>query len=255
MEAKQPSLPIFKDINFNPHHIESYVRMEALHPAVFDHFCEDGWTYWSDTIFRRNYWEWRGRPCRVVCLRIDLQKFEFSKSQRKCLRRNADLRVWVKNLEIKQEHIELFEQHARRFRHNAPVSIGGFFSRFSHRVPSFGLEFDVFSASGDLIAASFGHCGFRSFAANYAMFDERFAYRSLGTYTMLLEIEYARRIGKRYYYPGFVYDIPSEFDYKLNFNALEYFDWWGNWYPIERMAVRNWREAWGQTVSLADFVF
>ena len=38
-----------------------------------------------------------------------------------------------------------------------------------------------------------------------------------------------------------MYDVSSEFDYKLNFNNLEYFDWYGNWYPLGRMTVRVWR--------------
>jgi hypothetical protein len=25
---------------------------------------------------------------------------------------------------------------------------------------------------------------------------------------------------------------------------MEYFDWWGNWYPVERLPVRDWRDAW-----------
>ncbi len=249
------SLPVFKDISFNPRPIESYVPMEPLHPTVFDHFCEDGWVYWSDLIFRRNFWEWRGKPCRVVMLRIDLKKFTYSKSQKKCLRRNSDLRVFVRPLQICREHIDLFEKHASRFGHNRPESINGFFSRFSHEMPCFGLEFDVFTWDKKLIAASFAHVGTKSVAGNYSVFDSDFSQRSLGTYTMLLEIEYARRAGRRYYYPGFVYDLPSEFDYKLNFNALEYFDWWGNWYPLERMPVRDWRSEWGEKMQVKDFVF
>ena len=69
---------------------------------------------------------------------------------------------------------------------------------------------------------------------------------------MLLEIQLAQLSGRRYYYPGFVYDLPSEFDYKLNFNGLEYFDWWGNWYPLERLPVRSWREQWSVAPPLTD---
>ena len=54
------TLPVFRDISFNPAHIETYIPMEPMHPLVFDRLCEDGWCYWSDLIFRRNYWEWRG---------------------------------------------------------------------------------------------------------------------------------------------------------------------------------------------------
>jgi arginyl-tRNA--protein-N-Asp/Glu arginylyltransferase len=240
------ALPIFRDIAFNPNFVEDYVPMEPLHPRVFDLFCEDGWCYWADLLFRRNYWEWRGEPCRVVVLRIRLKDFEFSKSQRKNLRRNRDLTVQRHGLHITDRHEDLFERHARRFQHNRPHSMYGFFSAWSHIMPSIGVQFDVIDRE-KLIATSFFHLGMRSMAGNYCIHDPAYAARSLGTYTMLLEIELARELGLEFYYPGFVYDLPSEFDYKLNFHNLEYFDWWGNWYPLERLPVRHWRTEWPES--------
>ena len=242
MQARQ--LSIFKDISFNPNVIEQYVQMQPLDPAIFDRFCEDGWCYWSDLLFRRNWWEWRGNPCRVILLRIRLKDFEFSKSQRKCLRKNIDLVVQSRPLRICREHIVLFHAHAERFRHNRPQMIEGFFSQWSHVMPCNGFEFDVFTKDKQHIASSFFHVGEKCMSGNYGIFDSEFQHRSLGTFTMLMEIMYAKQMGLEYYYPGFVYDIPSEFDYKLNFNNLEYFDWWGNWYPLERLPVRDWRADW-----------
>ncbi len=247
----QKSLPVFRDIAFNPNPIEDYIPMQALHTMVFDRFCEDGWVYLADLIFRRNHWEWRDIPCRVVMLRIRLKDFEFSKSQRRCLRRNEDLKVERRAIQITNAHEELFEQHARRFAYNRPLSIYGFFSFFSSMMPCFGAQFDVLKHK-KLLATSFFHMGRRSVAGNYGIYDTQpdLSGRSLGTFTMLKEIGFAIEAGREYYYPGFVYDLPSEFDYKLNFNNLEYYDWWGNWYPLERLPVRVWRENWEMEPSL-----
>lgn len=246
-------ISIFQDISFNPNPIEDYVPMQPLHPAVFDRFCEDGWTYWSDQLFRRNYWDWRGYPCRVIVLRIRLEGFEFSSSQRKCLRRNADLSVLRRPIHISPAHEMLFRRHAQRFSHHPPISIYGFFSVLSHVMPSFGIMFDVFK-EGRLIASSFVHAGCTGLAANYSIYDsDDEQHRSLGTFTMLEEIRVAIESGRQYYYPGFVYDIPSEFDYKLNFNNLEYFDWWGNWYPLPRLPVRDWRMHYEVGPPLGDY--
>ncbi|MCB0527871.1 MAG: arginine-tRNA-protein transferase [Lewinellaceae bacterium] len=237
------SLPVFRNISFNPNHIEEYIPMQAMHPMVFDKFCEDGWCYWADLIFRRNFWEWRGQPCRVILLRIRLKDFTFSKSQRKCLRRNEDLRIERKSIHISSAHEELFERHARRFAYNRPMSIYGFFSFFSSIMPCFGVQFEVYRRN-KMLATSYFHMGRNSMAGNYCIHEPAEAQRSLGTFTMLKEIEFAIESGREFYYPGFVYDLPSEFDYKLNFNNLEYFDWWGNWYPLSRLPVRDWREDW-----------
>jgi arginine-tRNA-protein transferase len=232
----------FHNIAFNPQYIEEYVPMQPLNPRVFDLFCEDGWCYWADLMFRRNFWEWRDEPCRVVMLRIRLDGFTFSKSQRRTLRRNADLNVYRRSIRITERHETLFEKHAERFHHNRPSTIYGFFSPWSSIMPCNGMQYDVY-ARDQLVATSFFHLGKRSMSGNYCIFDPAETTRSLGTYTMLREIDAARHMGLQYYYPGFVYDIPSEFDYKLNFNNLEYFDWWGNWYPLERKVPGEWKRS------------
>ncbi|HNM06329.1 MAG TPA: hypothetical protein PKK05_25645, partial [Leptospiraceae bacterium] len=56
--------------------------------------------------------------------------------------------------------------------------------------------------------------------------------RSLGIYTMLLEIEYSIQMKKDYYYPGYAYVETSFYDYKKNFNGLEYLDWNKGWKPF-----------------------
>ena len=152
--------------------------MQPLHPLTFDLFCEDGWCYWSDLMFRRNYWEWRGQQCRVLVLRVRMKGFEFSKSQRKCLRQNSDLYVQRRPLRITEEHEKLFERHTSRFAHNRPSSMYGFFSAWSHIMPSLGGQIEVFKGN-QLIAVSYFHMGSRSLAGNYCIFDPEEARRSL----------------------------------------------------------------------------
>ena len=61
------------------------------------------------------------------------------------------------------------------------------------------------------------------------------------TITMLLELIKAREMGKRFYYHGYCYDVPSQFDYKMNFHNLESMDWkTGIWHPRPRVPVRRW---------------
>ncbi|MCC7245019.1 MAG: hypothetical protein IT269_05045, partial [Saprospiraceae bacterium] len=79
MTQRQHITPVFEDISFNPNLVEEFIPMHPLGAVMFDLFCEAGWTYWSDTLFRRNYWDWRGQTRRVIPLRIKLKGFEFSK--------------------------------------------------------------------------------------------------------------------------------------------------------------------------------
>ena len=57
------------------------------------------------------------------------------------------------------------------------------------------------------------------------MFDLKESKRSLGIYTMILEMLYAKEKKKKFYYPGYAYETPSFFDYKKKFDNTEYYDW------------------------------
>ena len=71
------------------------------------------------------------------------EDFTWSKSQRKCLRRNEDLTVHRRSIHITPAHEALFARHAQRFSHNRPMSIYGFFSFFSSIMPCLGMQFDT----------------------------------------------------------------------------------------------------------------
>ena len=65
------------------------------------------------------------------------------------------------------------------------------------------------------------------------MFDLAESKRSLGIYTMILEIMYAIEKKKKYYYPGYAYEKPSFYEYKKKFDNVEFYDWQsGIWLPL-----------------------
>ena len=87
-----------------------------------------------------------------------------------------------------------------------------------------------------MIACSFIDVVTNSLSSTYAMFDLEESKRSLGIYTMILEINYAIEKKKRFYYPGYAYDAPSFYDYKKKFNNCEFYDWQSRlWLPFEFM--------------------
>ena len=79
-------------------------------------------------------------------------------------------------------------------------------------------------------------------ASLLGMYDESYAEYSLGIYTMLKEIEFGQSTQRRWYYPGYVLDKPSSFDYKLELGPMEYYTpskRWGvysNYKPEETLA-------------------
>jgi arginyl-tRNA--protein-N-Asp/Glu arginylyltransferase len=221
--------------------IDESVPMQPLHPEVFDDYLSEGWRLLGFTMVRHNYSVCRGKFCHTIPLRIRLDGFTFSKSQRKLLQRNAHLQVGYRPIAIGPDQEALFVRHANRFGERRPTQVFSFLGPTAHREPVTGMEFTVQVPGQPISAYSYIHIGAHTISGTYCFFDPDMEHLSLGSYTMLLELQKAMALGKKYYYHGYCYDVPSQFDYKLNFNNLEAFDWsTGAWRPRERMPVRRW---------------
>ena len=203
---------------------------EAPHilPEQLDALLADGWRHFGTQFFRYSYAFYGLDIRRVLPLRIRLLEFSLSKSQRRVLRHNEDVDVAIQPIEITDETIDLFERHKRRFKVGVPDSIYDFLSDNPSHVPCEGLEMSV-RFEGKLIAVSYFDVTAAAVSAVYAMFDPESPSRSLGIFTMLKEIEFAREHGKQFYYQGYAYEGESFYDYKKRFRATEVYDWEGNW--------------------------
>lgn len=194
-----------------------------------DRLWEAGWRHFGEWFFRYNVMDDGGSLKSITPLRIDLERFTPSKSQRRVLRRNAGLRCEFAPARPGQDAREMFQRHKTRFRENIPESLDVFLSATPATVPCTCLECRVHD--GDrLVAVSYLDVGARAVSAVYGMFEPSESWRGLGTLTMLLEIEHARALGCRHYYPGYATREPGAYDYKKLFRALEVLDWeTGRW--------------------------
>ena len=151
----------------------------------------------------------------VLPLRYRLKNFTLTKSQRKIFNKNQDLTHIFRPLLIDDEKQEMFYKHIERFKFNKPNSIFNFVSEVPN-IPFKTWELCVYDKD-KMIACSFIDVVTNSLSSTYAMFDLEESKRSLGIYTMILEINYAIEKKKRFYYPGYAYDAPSFYDYKKKF--------------------------------------
>lgn len=218
------------DADLRPINEEFYT--DKITTAQLDILLADGWRHFGTHFFRYNLGIYEDEIKRILPLRIRLDEFKFSKSQRRVLRRNNDLDVQIQPINITDETHDLFDRHKRRFKRGVPNTIYDFLSSDPASGPTKGLEVSV-RLNDDLLAASFFDAGKASVSSIYGIFDPTEISRSLGIFTMLKEIEYALETGKQYFYPGYAYEGESFYDYKKRFSALEYFDWKGSWLPVQ----------------------
>ena len=167
------------------------------------------------------------RPNCVGCqactpVRIPIDRFVPSRSQRRCLARNADLQVSVQPALRSDETFALYRSYVGA-RH-----AGGGMDDPSHQ------DFDAFLACSwsptaflemrlghELLAVAVTDVMPDSLSAVYTFFATQHAARSLGTFAILAQIEHARREGLQFLYLGFWLDGHPKMHYKQSFRPLQ----------------------------------
>lgn len=203
-------------------------------PPLMDRLWALGWRHFGRDFFRYSVMAGEhGEIQTIQPLRLPLADFSPNKSQRRVIRRNHDADTRIVPATVDAEREALFLLHRGRFATNAPESLRDFIpSPAPGRLPCECVCVEV-RIGGSLAAVSYLDVGDEAVSSVYALFDPRASRRGLGTFTLLEEIRWARSQGKRWLYPGYATREPSAYDYKKAFRPLEYFDWEGNWKPLD----------------------
>jgi leucyl-tRNA---protein transferase len=215
---------------FSEPEINEHFYAEHLALREWQKLLANGWRHNGQMVYRtsRDFNEEDGSMLHVLPLRYRLKEFDMTKSQRKIWRQNQDLTFRIIPLSITDEVNALVNQHMTRFKHRVPISIYDFVSNVP-RSPFQSYQMEIRKAD-KLIAITFIDLTRHTLSSTYAAFDLNESKRSLGNFTMLLEIELAIEMKKSYHYPGYAYHEPSSMDYKKRFKGVEYFDWWNEWW-------------------------
>ena len=110
-----------------PPPIDEYAFAERVDPWLFDRLLATGWRHFGTVFFRYNRSEGEdGQGLTVQPLRLELTRYFPNKSQRRCLRRNADLTLSIAPARITPECAAMFDAHKQRFRSNVPERLEDF---------------------------------------------------------------------------------------------------------------------------------
>lgn len=169
-----------------------------------------------------------------ACLsaRVDLSKFEFSKSQKRVLKRNKDLIRKANSPWATEDQYELFRKYL-----NARHATGGMadmdvfeFAAMIEETPirTRVVEYNIGNA---LAAVSLTDLIEDGLSMVYSFYDPMVANRSIGTYLILDHIALAKEANLPYLYLGYWVPGSSKMGYKARFSGLEiYFQ--GTWQSL-----------------------
>ena len=207
---------------------------QEIFPEELDHYLAKGWFRMGQTIFTCRLITFSDVLYTTVWLRLQLDGFQFSKSQRKLIRKNRkNFRVVSRKAIFDKEKEALYKIHRERFSGNVAKTL---------RVSLFGdTTFNIYDTyeiaiydEDQLVGCSFFDRGEKTLASIMGMFHPDYSKYSLGYYTMLEEISYGQRKSYSEYYPGYVVPGYEKFDYKLRVGDTDYYDEGSNsWLPYK----------------------
>ncbi len=154
-----------------------------------------------------------------VPLRLDVERFTFSRSQRRIYARGLrDFSLEFGPPVVDERRVELYN------RHKLERGLGGTDSRIDERGYAAFLgetccdshELRV-SHQGRLIGVSVFDCGASALSAVYCFYDPDYSHWSLGTLAILREIELCRFLGLRHLYLGLFVEGCEQMAYKARF--------------------------------------
>lgn len=161
-------------------------------------------------------------------LRINVGAFKPSKSQRKAIKRNQNTRVVIQKPTVSKIHIDLYNKyHSWKAQKDGwqskKITPQEYYENFGDGAYDFGKE--VLYFVGDrLVGVDLIDIVNDGISAIYFFYDPDFAHLSLGTYSLLKQVEFAKILDKQWIYLGYWVDGCKAFAYKTNFQPQEILD-------------------------------
>ena len=159
-----------------------------------------------------------------ACLacRIPIHEFTASRSQKRCLKANQNLKLSAVNADFSEEYFELYHRYLNSRHTDGSMADPAEedFKQFLYCKWS-DTQFLEFRLKGKLVAVAVTDMISDGVSAVYSFFDPAMVKHSLGTFCVLQQIDYARELGLDYVYLGYWIKDHPKMHYKRNFRPLQ----------------------------------
>ena len=161
-------------------------------------------------------------------LRVAIKGFKPSKSQRKAINRNKETKLVVQKPTVTPQHLDLYNKY-HAWKRDKDAWKGGkitpkeYLENFAEGPHNFGKEILYFIDS-KLVGVDLIDIVDDGISSIYFFYDPDYARYSLGTYSLLKQIDIAKELGLNWIYLGYWVDGCKAFEYKTNFTPLQMLD-------------------------------
>ena len=161
-------------------------------------------------------------------LRIEVDAFKASRSQRKALKRNVNTRIIVQKPTMTSMHIALYDKY-HRFKSDKDgwkqqsISTKEYYENFVEGAHDFGKEV-LYIVDDKLVGVDLIDVLEDGISSIYFFYDPDYSDLSLGTFSLIYQIKLAKILELKWIYLGYWVEGCKAFAYKPNFKPQQILD-------------------------------
>jgi arginyl-tRNA--protein-N-Asp/Glu arginylyltransferase len=157
-----------------------------------------------------------------IACRLAVNDFVSSRSQRRCLKNNQDLKISSVSAGFSDEYFELYRRYLNSRHTDGSMAdpCETDFKQFLYCDWS-DTRFLEFRLNKQLVAVAVIDMLTDGLSAVYSFFEPEMQSRSLGSYCILKQVDYAKELGLAYVYLGYWIENHNKMHYKSNFKPLQ----------------------------------
>lgn len=242
MAMTQNRIPLFQSTlhacGYYPERMAQNVMLHPASPQRHEHYpllLAHGFRRSGDQVYRPHCPQCSA--CKASRVRVDA--FVPNRSQKRCLKRNADLDIEVVPARFDEAVYQLYRRYleARHRGGGMDDSDREDFERFLC-TPWSPTRFVLMRHHGELVACAVTDQSVDGYSAVYTFFDPQSAQRSLGVFGVLTQLRLTREAGLPYLYLGYWIEGHPKMHYKTQYRPIELFER-GQWHEFDALTLQE----------------
>jgi len=166
------------------------------------------------------------RPICATCnecqsIKIDVENFEFTKSQKRVMKKASFMKSYIQKPTLTHEHLELFEKYHLHMKDKKEWSYSEttpdhYYNSFVNGHEDFGYEVLYFDENR-LIGVDLIDILEDGISSIYFYYDPEYSAYSLGKYSLYKQIQFAKKSSKKWIYLGYYVEECPSLSYKSHY--------------------------------------
>lgn len=198
-----------------------YKYIKHSTPSLNAKLISRGWRRFGDYYSRPNC-----NSCsKCQSLRIDVEKFNFTKSVRKVLSKNLDTKMIIRKPSASKEHLILYEKYHKFMQLKKgweyySINLDSYYDLYVKGFGIFGREI-LYIRDQKLVGVDLVDFLDDGLSSIYFYYDPNFSKFSLGNYSIYKQIEMAKDRELKWIYLGYYVKDCDSLNYKINYKPYE----------------------------------